>query len=296
MKRLILLALCFILIACSNNPFYSPNKYIKFNIDDFSHPVENKHILSTSGNKLHLQLHYQTKYSTPKGLITHFHGNSGNLSQTIEKVAWLANQGFDLIVFDYSGFGQSTGKANRDNLQKDAITLLRYTSNLKEYPQKILIGTSMGGAIVSAALPASNLEKQFDALILDSTFDTYGNLGRDVVAEMPLGSIISLFAKLFISDDLSPAHEIKKLEFIPVIVFHCIQDSLIPIERSLLLYQEIATPKAYWPMTDCAHARTFTNKFPQYQSTLLSIIDSFNPESDNLEQFSRIKLNNMPFQ
>jgi hypothetical protein len=79
-------------------------------------------------------------------------------------------------------------------------------------------------------------------------------------------------------------------------MFHCIEDSLIPIERSLSLYQAIKTRKAYWPMTQCAHARTFTDNFPIHQETLLSVIDYFNPSSDTSKYISRIKFLNLNFQ
>ncbi len=296
MKRLLIFGLATCLIACSNNPFYAPNDRINYHLEDFTHTVTNGFLLSESGNTLHLQTHYQTRFKQTKGLVIHFHGNSGNLTQTIEKVLWLIDKGYDLLIFDYSGYGQSSGSPTREALQADALSILKFTHTMDDYQQKILIGTSMGGAIISAALPASSLESHYDTLILDSTFDTYPNLGHDVVSKLPFGSIISLFAKLFISDDLSPAIEIQKLKQIPVIVFHCIQDNLIPIERSLLLYQEIKTQKAYWPMTNCAHARTFTDRFPRHQKTLLSVIDSFNPTSDNREEISRIKLNNIHFQ
>ncbi len=296
MNKLLIFALALSLLACSNSPFYAPNDKINYHLNDFTHPVTNGYLLSDSGNTLHLQTHYQTRFNYTKGLVIHFHGNSGNLTQTIEKVLWLIEQGYDVLVFDYSGYGRSTGLPSREALHADALSILRFTHTMDDYQQKILIGTSMGGAIISAALAASQLESHYDTLILDSTFDTYPNLGYDVAYKLPFGSIISLFAKLFISDNLSPAKEIKKLKRIPIIVFHCIQDSLIPIERSLLLYQEINTKKAYWPMTNCKHARTFTDRFPRHQKTLLSVIDSFNPTSDNEEAISKIKLNNIHFQ
>ena len=255
--------------GCTSSPFYSPNKLIKYQSSDFSHQVSDFYLESLSGNKLHFQYHFVKDALVVRPLVVHFHGNSGNLSQTIEKVDWLVNHGFDVVVFDYSGYGKSEGKATRYDLQADAVFALRYISDRWSGTDKIIIGTSMGGAIVSAALPESGRESSYRLLILDSTFDSYVSLARDVVNSYPLGFTYAWLARALISDDLSPVEEIEKLNRIPVIVSHCIDDRLIPIARGLSLYENIPTEKVFRPLTGCRHARGFVGNQTENQSWLV---------------------------
>lgn len=257
MRYWLVMLLIVTLLGCSSSPFYSPNKLVKYEITDFPHQVSDFYLQSLSGNALHFQYHFASESFSQRPLVVHFHGNSGNLSQTIEKVSWLMDYGFNVLVFDYSGYGKSEGKASRHNLHADAVFALRYIADRWSSVDKVIIGTSMGGAIVSAALPESGQESAYRLLILDSTFDNYIYLARDVVKSYPFGFVYSWLADVLISDELSPAHEIKKLTRIPVIISHCINDGLIPITRGLSLYQHIPTEKLFKPLADCRHARGF---------------------------------------
>ena len=103
MKTSVLLLLTLVLSGCANSLFFDP-----------SITLENQLSLSTlssrSGNDITYQwLPSQTR--EVKGAVIHFHGNSGHMGKTQEKVDWLTEYGFHVMVFDYSGFGASSGVA-----------------------------------------------------------------------------------------------------------------------------------------------------------------------------------------
>lgn len=47
--------------------------------------------------------------STARGTVLHFHGNAANISNHVLQVEWLPDRGFNLLVFDYRGYGISQG-------------------------------------------------------------------------------------------------------------------------------------------------------------------------------------------
>lgn len=102
-----------------------------------------------------------------KGLILYFHGNSGSLKRWGAIASALARHNYHILVFDYRGYGKSTGKPSEQGLYADADAVWLWTQqNLK--PGKIvLFGRSLGSAVASylASKTATDL------LILETPFD-----------------------------------------------------------------------------------------------------------------------------
>lgn len=265
-----LLASLFLLQGCTANYFlYSPNDEIHYRSTDFTHQVNDIFVRAKSGNTLHFQ-HHQSQ--AQQGLVVHFHGNRGNLSQTVEKVLWLVDDGYDLLLVDYSGYGKSSGTATRENLRQDAETVFEYASNLNA-EHKVIVATSMGGAIALDGLSASGLAAEFDLLVIDSSFESYQNLARDVVANVPIANWFSNKIPSLVSDERAPFENIQAVTNIPILITHCEDDTLIPIERSEALLKHAPGDVDFWRFTGCQHARTFTDEFPQNQAKLLAFIN-----------------------
>ncbi|WP_176819182.1 alpha/beta hydrolase [Ferrimonas sediminum] len=224
---------------------------------------------SRSGNTLHLQYHFASSRSDR--LVVHFHGNAGNLSETGEKVLWLLEHGFDVLMFDYSGYGHSTGRATSDALAQDAATVLRFVSRnpITRHKNTTIIATSMGSAIALEGLALTGLEAHFNQLLVDSSFDLYSLLARDVVADYPGGRLWRHLIPWFVDDRASPIHTASQLKQLPVIISHCRDDHLIPYQRAAGLYDSLNTNKQWWLLDNCQHARGFTDEYPNHQQQLL---------------------------
>lgn len=270
-------ALSGLLAGCGSSPFYAPDQQLGTASHQYPHPVIDYYLDSRSGNRLHVQRHLST--SPNANLVVHFHGNAGNLSKTSEKVVWLVDHGFDVLLFDYSGYGQSSGNASRETLRLDGITFLEHVSALSRPPgqRRILMGTSMGGAVLVDALASSELQTEFDLLVIDSSFDHYSKLARDVISRYPLSYLVAKVAEWTVSDQHAPADLINKLSAIPLLVAHCKNDALIPVARGFELYEQANTAKVFWLMERCAHARAFTEDHPEHQRLLLEQLNAITP-------------------
>ncbi|MBW3164035.1 alpha/beta hydrolase [Ferrimonas balearica] len=266
-----------LLVGCGSSPFYAPDQQLGTASHQYPHPVIDYYLDSRSGNRLHVQRHLSSPPNA--NLVVHFHGNAGNLSKTSEKVVWLVDHGFDVLLFDYSGYGQSSGNASRETLRLDGITFLEHVSALSRPSgqRRILIGTSMGGAVLVDALASSELQTEFDLLVIDSSFDHYSKLARDVISRYPLSYLVAKVAEWTVSDQHAPADQIDKLKAIPLLVAHCQEDGLIPLERGFELFEQAQTAKVFWSMEKCLHARTFTAEHPDNQQLLLEQFELLPP-------------------
>ncbi|MBU1888379.1 MAG: alpha/beta fold hydrolase, partial [Candidatus Omnitrophica bacterium] len=77
------------------------------------------------------------------------HGNGGNISHRIEKIALLNNLGLDVSIFDYRGYGRSRGRPSEKGFYADAGSAYGYLVSEKNIsPEKIILyGESLGGAV-----------------------------------------------------------------------------------------------------------------------------------------------------
>ena len=106
-----------------------------------------------------------------KDTILFFHGNGGNLSHFFPFAQRYAAQGLGIFMFDYRGFGNSTGRTSQKNAYQDGQNALNYLLHGKKIPPQhiILWGYSLGNSIclhtasVNAALP-------FKAVVAQSPF------------------------------------------------------------------------------------------------------------------------------
>lgn len=84
-------------------------------------------------------------------VILYCHGNSGNIDHYWQRATLLANIGaksrYGVLIFDYQGYGKSTGESNEEALYNDANTCLKWLKNkgLND-AQLIVYGYSMGSA------------------------------------------------------------------------------------------------------------------------------------------------------
>src|SRR5687768_14561163 len=82
----------------------------------------------------------------PQALVVHAHGNAGNLSNHWPAAAGLVQRGFDVLTFDYRGFGRSPGRATRSHAAADLRSVLDHASERarREGIPLVLVGQSMG--------------------------------------------------------------------------------------------------------------------------------------------------------
>jgi uncharacterized protein len=112
------------------------------------------------------------------------HGNAGNISHRLDWLEILRGMGFAVLLFDYRGFGQSSGVPTEQGTYLDAQTAWDYLTNTKGFAPRniVIVGESLGGPI--AAHLAKNVAP--GALILVSTFTSVPDLARTFYWYLPV--------------------------------------------------------------------------------------------------------------
>lgn len=167
--------------------------------------------------------------------IIYFHGNGGNISN----IGWLgeslAKRGFGVLLFDYRGYGLSSGSTlDEVDLYLDGDAAWDFVVNEKKAAPGtvVLYGQSLGTAI--AADTASR--NKAGALILESGFSSASSLAETALPWLP-GFLHGLGRNRFES-----ARKLGSVK-IPVLVSHGDPDEVIPTNEGRALFAAANEPK-----------------------------------------------------
>jgi alpha-beta hydrolase superfamily lysophospholipase len=154
---------------------YQPFEGVRSTPDQYGARYEVIYLETGDGVRLH---GWYLPVQKPRGTILYCHGNAGNITDRRPALVGLLPLGFDVFIFDYRGFGESTGSPTEDGTYTDVERAWRYLVEERRIPpQKIVVwGRSLGGAIAthlaSRVTPA--------ALVLESTFTSLPDLTAEL--------------------------------------------------------------------------------------------------------------------
>lgn len=179
-------------------------------------------------------------------VILFCHGNAGNMSHRLDNVRLLLEQKVQVFIFDYRGYGESTGKPSEAGLYLDGQAAYDLLTNVKYIsPEKIVpFGRSLGAAV---AIDLS-LKRQIKSLIIESAFTSTKEMAKTMF-------LFKGFAFLF------PAHfnNLEKISQIPVpiLIFHGEKDEIVPFSMGKKLFQAAHQPKYFFPIKRAGHNDTY---------------------------------------
>lgn len=190
------------------------------------------------------------------------HGNSGNISHRLDTVNLWNELGFNILVFDYRGYGQSQGKPSENGTYLDAQAAWDWLLKSKHTrPEQIIIhGRSLGGAI------AANLATQTEpaGLITESTFTSYEDIGKKFYPYLPV--------HWFASFRYRTIDAVRQADC-PVLVVHSRNDELVPFEFGQRLFEAASEPKQFVEI-DGSHNDGFLFSGTTYRQGLLNWVSS----------------------
>lgn len=124
----------------------------------------------------HLDAVYATPDNTPaRATVLICHGIGEVISQWVPIQRLLAAQGVASLVFDYSGYGRSTGRPAPAQLEHDAVAAFAQLQSLAPAPISLL-GFSLGTGIVPAILDRVSAHR----LVLCAAFTSFRAATRRV--------------------------------------------------------------------------------------------------------------------
>ena len=160
------------------------------------------------------------------------HGNGGNVGDRVLFAALLAAAGFDVVLFDYRGYGRSSGRPSEQGTYLDARAALACVLAQPgvEASRTIFLGESLGAAVaVDLALdhpPAG--------LVLLSAFTSVRAMARLHYPFIPAA---------LVPDAYPTVRRIGELRA-PVLVLHGEDDEIVPLSQARDLFEAAPEPKS----------------------------------------------------
>ena len=166
--------------------------------------------------------------------ILYFHGNAGNIEHRLHKVKFFHKLGVNFFIFDYLGYGKSTGQPSEQGLYRDATAAMDYLLARPDVDKNkiIIYGKSLGAAVaidLAARRPAA-------ALISESGFASGVLRGEELFPFLPV--------KLLLTQRFDSLSKIKTI-IIPKLIVHGRRDEVIAFHHGQMLFNAAPEPKKF---------------------------------------------------
>ena len=249
-----------------NRFFYFPTKDQPYTPAKYGYKYEDVFFKSSDGTRLHGWFMPSTKgVELAKGTVVFSHGNTGSLAHHLGFVDWLMRSNYNVLLYDYRGFGRSDGKASRKGIIEDVQAAFSYIHTRKDVDASKIVSFahSLGGAKSIVALALKPV-KGVRAVIVHGTFASYRDMARQKAGE--------LGAKLT-SDELSAIDYVKKLAPVPMLFIHGENDNIVPFSQGLKLFEKAEGPKTLFRVPNGLHSNSLRLNRLEYRKKMLMWLD-----------------------
>lgn len=220
---------------------------------------------SADGTRLHGWF-FKSQTTPATATIVFFHGNGGNIGNVNWVGQRFANHGFDILLFDYRGYGASDGvAANEADLYADGDAAVAFVMNEKcaRRQRIVLYGHSLGTAVVADVASRGT----FGPVVLESGFSSASSVAASALPWLP--RCLHFLGKNRFESARKLAHVRS-----PILIVHGDPDGTIPTAEAQILFAAANEPKKLLIFPGAGHS-VFGKLGDQY----LSQVDQFIRES-----------------
>ena len=224
--------LCLMFLLFQNRLIFMPTYSVNQVPVQSAHSFVNLIIPSTDGQSI-------TAWFIPaknsEGTVLYCRSNKGNMSDDLGVVRTWNKIGYNVMVFDYQGYGMSKGEPSELNCYDDADAAINWLRSNRLLNKKFIIhGKSIGGAV---AAKAASLNK-CDGLIIESSFTSIPELGKVRFPFIPQALYYNEF----------PTEKLLKSVDSNVLVLHSPEDKTIPFSMGQKLFEAAKGEKSFYTL------------------------------------------------
>jgi hypothetical protein len=214
-------------------------------------------VATSDGQRLRV---WHLTHESAKARVVYFHGNGGNLSLWSDILVAIARRGFEVVAFDYRGYGLSTGTPSEQGLYRDVEAVLGLVHDrLRRVDLPVIYwGRSLGSTMAAYAATL----REPNGVILEAGFPSM----RAVVRSNPI-----LWALSWFSTYEFPTARFLSTTRAPVLVIHGDSDSIIPFELGQELYTALPGGKQFVTIKNGDH----NDAQPEDPATYWSAVEQF---------------------
>jgi fermentation-respiration switch protein FrsA (DUF1100 family) len=248
LKRLIGYPVAFLLLCLVTNMlglvdglFYVPDSRDYGKPDPVALPYEEVEFPSGDGTRL--TGWFFANAGRRKGTVIHVHGNAANITNHYHGIAFLPAAEYQVLEFDYRGYGRSEGSPSRSGCLADVHAAIDYVKGRKNVdPERIvLFGQSLGAAF---AIVAAAERPEVKAVAAEAPFTSHRAIARAVLRRNPVTWPFAWFLPdLTLSGAHAPINAVDRIAPRPLLLLHGKADKLIPFGMSEELLARAKEPK-----------------------------------------------------
>jgi uncharacterized protein len=224
--------------------YYPSNELSSINDKALKSKIKSFYLYTPDKVKLNM---WYIKAKKEHPTIIFCYGDAGNVSDYQELAKSLTDSGNGLLMFDYRGFGRSTGYTYEKGVYTDLKTVVQYLKNCENISENqiILWGYSFGGAVVAEM--ASH--EKFKGVILHSTFTNAKDMRVFEIERLfnarnsSIGDFLvkTLIDPLPLDQKYDTKSKVSKIKS-PLLIAHDMPDEVVPVKMSYKLLK--LNPKA----------------------------------------------------
>ena len=194
-------------------------------------------------------------------VILFSYGNAGNITSNALHKQLFEDLGYSYVMYDYPGYGKSTGRPTEDRLYSSATAVYDWLTNVKGYRsnQIVLMGQSLGGA-VTVQLAS---EEPARAVIIESSFTSTHDYANEIMPWFP----IRFFSK-------NKYKSIDKISLIkaPILITHGEADDIFSVDYADRLFEAVRSPKELYIVPEANHNSVITIGGSEYREVIRDTI------------------------
>ncbi|MDJ0613631.1 MAG: alpha/beta hydrolase [Rhizobiaceae bacterium] len=188
--------------------------------------------MKTSDGALLRHVRFEADDGAPK--LMFFHGNGSLAPYEVARGRQLHENGFDVLLVEYRGYGGSSGTPTGNDLLKDSLEVYDWYKE-RDDEWIFLYAHSLGTGVASYL----SSQREVQSIVLEAPYSSLSDVAAD---RYPIFPVKALFK-----------HEIDSGKFLqesklPMLLLHGDQDAIIPYNYGRQLFDRLDPQTASWKL------------------------------------------------
>ena len=205
-------------------------------------PCQEKFFVNRAGNRLRVMLVGENDGSP---VIMYSTGKDGDIERRAEILSLILDAGAAVFIYEYSGFGESSGRPSIKRIHEDALDAYDFlTGTLCVDPSRVVLyGESLGGSPSTYVLR----RRRTGGIVLKSAFASLLQAAREKLFLMRL-------YPQWLFPSLDNAESLRFADGLPVLIIHGAGDRMLSMRHPQRLFDCASEPKTLVVLPDSRHS------------------------------------------